>query len=86
MANTIFVVAGAVALIAAALAFVRLLLGPTIPDRAVGLDGMTVIAISLIAFVAYFSNRLIYLDVALVYAVVSFLGVVALGRYVERGL
>ena len=86
MANTIFVVAGAVALIAAALAFVRLLLGPTIPDRAVGLDGMTIIAISLIAFLAHFSNRLIYLDVALVYAVVSFLGVVALGRYVERGL
>lgn len=86
MANTIFAVAGAVALIAAALAFVRLLLGPTIPDRAVGLDGMTIIAISLIAFVAYFSGRLIYLDVALIYAVVSFLGVVALGRYVERGL
>jgi multicomponent Na+:H+ antiporter subunit F len=84
--NTIFAVAGAVALIAAGLAFVRLLLGPTIPDRAVGLDGMTIIAISLIAFVAYFSDRLIYLDVALVYAVVSFLGVVALGRYVERGL
>lgn len=86
MANTIFAVAGAIALIAAALAFVRLLLGPTIPDRAVGLDGMTIIAISLIAFVAYFSGRLIYVDVALVYAVVSFLGVVALGRYVERGL
>lgn len=86
MADTIFAVAGAVALIAAALAFVRLLLGPTIPDRAVGLDGMTIIAISLIAFVAYFSDRLIYLDVALIYAVVSFLGVVALGRYVERGL
>lgn len=86
MANTIFVVAGAVALIATALAFVRILLGPTIPDRAVGLDGMTIIAISLIAFLAHFSNRLIYLDVALVYAVVSFLGVVALGRYVERGL
>jgi multicomponent Na+:H+ antiporter subunit F len=86
VANTIFVVAGAVALIATALAFVRILLGPTIPDRAVGLDGMTIIAISLIAFLAHFSNRLIYLDVALVYAVVSFLGVVALGRYVERGL
>lgn len=86
MADTIFAVAGGVALLAAALAFVRLLLGPTIPDRAVGLDGMTIIAISLIAYVAYFSNRLIYVDVALVYAVVSFLGVVALGRYVERGL
>ena len=86
MANTIFAIAGGIALVAAALAFLRLLLGPTVPDRAVGLDGMTIIAISLIALLAYFSGRLIYLDVALVYAVVSFLGVVALGRYVERGL
>ena len=86
MAETIFTVAGAISLLAAALAFVRLLVGPTIPDRAVGLDGMTIIAISIIAFVAYFSGRVIYLDVALIYGVVSFLGVVALGRYVERGL
>lgn len=86
MADLIFTLAGAVALIAAALAFVRLLLGPTVPDRAVGLDGMTIIAISIIALVAHFSGRVIYLDVALIYAIVSFLGVVALGRYVERGL
>ena len=86
MAEIIFSLAGVIALLAVGIAFVRLLLGPTLPDRAVGLDGMTIIAVSLIAFVALRSGRIIYLDVALIYGIVSFLGVVALGRYVERGL
>ena len=86
MANTLFLIAGAIALLALGIAFLRLLLGPTIPDRAVALDGMTIIAVSLIVFAAFRAGRVIYVDVALVYGVVSFLGVVALARYVERGL
>ncbi|NBB89760.1 MAG: hypothetical protein GVY23_00970 [Spirochaetes bacterium] len=52
----------------------------------VGLDGLTVIAISFLAYLAAAGGRVIYLDVALVYGLVSFLGVVALARYLERGL
>jgi multicomponent Na+:H+ antiporter subunit F len=47
---------------------------------------MTIITISIIAFIALISERLIYIDVALVYGLVSFLGVVAVARYLERGL
>jgi len=47
---------------------------------------MTIIAISLIVFIAHYSNRVIYLDVAIVYGLISFVGIVAVARYLERGI
>lgn len=64
----------------------RMLRGPDAPNRAVALDVMTLITVPLMVGVAMVSDRAIYLDVALVYAVLAFLGVVALARYYERGL
>ncbi len=86
MANIIYNISAIIALVGIALAFIRMVLGPTVADRAVALDGMTIIAISLIVFIAYFSNRIIYLDVAMVYALISFIGIVAVARYLERGI
>ena len=86
MAEILFWIAGGIAVLAAVLAFVRVLAGPSAADRTIGLDGMTIITISIIAFIALLRGRLIYLDVALVYGLVSFLGVVAVARYLERGL
>ncbi|MDA3870862.1 MAG: monovalent cation/H+ antiporter complex subunit F [Candidatus Marinimicrobia bacterium] len=86
MANIIYNISAIIALVGIALAFIRMVLGPTVADRAVALDGMTIIAISLIVFIAYFSNRIIYLDVAMVYALISFVGIVAVARYLERGI
>ena len=86
MANLLFTVAALVATLGALLAFVRLLLGPSVADRAVALDGMTITGLSLIGVIALFSGRVIYIDVALVYGLVSFLGVIALGRFIEGGM
>ncbi|MBT3756083.1 MAG: cation:proton antiporter [Candidatus Cloacimonetes bacterium] len=86
MADLIYNIAAIIALAGIVLSFVRLILGPTIADRAVALDGMTIIAISLIVFIAYYSNRVIYLDVAIVYGLISFVGIVAIARYLERGI
>lgn len=86
MAEILFWIAGAVAVLALVIAFMRVLLGPSAADRVVGLDGMTIIAISVIAFLAAVSSRIIYVDVALIYGLVSFLGVIAVARYLERGL
>jgi multicomponent Na+:H+ antiporter subunit F len=82
----LFTIAGGLAALAGVLAFFRIVAGPTAADRMVGLDGLTVIAISFLAYLAATNGRIIYLDVALVYGLVSFLGVVALARYLERGL
>lgn len=64
----------------------RLILGKTTVDRVIAIDLLTLIAISLIALFAHLSGRFIYLDVALVYGLLSFLGVLAVARYLEKGL
>jgi multicomponent Na+:H+ antiporter subunit F len=47
---------------------------------------MTVSSLSIIGLIAKFSGRIIYLDVAMVYGLLSFLGVVIVARYFEKGL
>jgi multicomponent Na+:H+ antiporter subunit F len=86
LAEILMYMAASIALAAVLIASVRLALGPTAADRAVALDSMTVISISLIVFVALEAARTIYLDVALVYGILSFLGVVAVARYLEGGI
>jgi multicomponent Na+:H+ antiporter subunit F len=67
-------------------AVIRLVLGRTVVDRVAAIDMLTVISIAMIALYAHVSGRFIYLDVALVYGVLSFLAVLAVARYLERGL
>ncbi len=86
MANILFYTAVSIALLAVVISFFRLLIGPSVADRAVALDGMTIISISVITAAAFFLGRVIYIDVALVYALISFLGVVAIARFIEGGL
>jgi multicomponent Na+:H+ antiporter subunit F len=64
----------------------RLVLGPTVIDRIAAVDMLTIISISTISLYALVGDRFIYLDAALVYGVLSFLAVVAIARYLERGL
>jgi multicomponent Na+:H+ antiporter subunit F len=67
-------------------AVIRLVVGRTVVDRVAAIDMLTVMSISLIALYAHVSGRFIYIDVALVYGVLSFLAVLAVARYLERGL
>ena len=69
-----------------ALGTYRLLKGPTASDRAVALDALTNITTALLVLIALISSRFIYLDVALVYAILAFVGVIAIARYLEGGL
>ncbi len=69
---------------AAALAFARLLRGPTLPDRVVAIDLIGVLIVCVIVTVAAGSGQQAYLDVAIVIALVSFVGTVAYARYIER--
>ena len=68
------------------LCVVRLALGRTLVDRVAAIDMLTIVSISMIALYAHVAGRSIYIDVALVYGVLSFLAVVAMARYLERGL
>lgn len=86
LANLIYNIAAYLALAGMIIALIRMLKGPTAADRVVALDVMTIISISLIVFIAALLKRIIYIDVALVYALMSFIGVIAIARYLERGL
>jgi multicomponent Na+:H+ antiporter subunit F len=63
----------------------RFIKGPGPVDRVVAFDGLTIISITGILFAALAAERGIYLDVALVYALLSFLGVIVVARFLERG-
>lgn len=67
-----------------AITFVRLAKGPTLGDRVVALDMMTVSIIAVCGVVAVATGVYAMLDVALVLALVGFLATVALARYAER--
>jgi len=86
LANILFYTAVSIALLAVVISFIRLLIGPSVADRTVALDGMTIISISVITAAAFFLGRVIYIDVALVYALISFLGVITIARFIEKGL
>lgn len=69
---------------AAGLALLRLAIGPTLADRVVALDMMTVAIVSFCGLAAIRSGDRAFLDVALVLALVGFLATVALARFAER--
>ncbi len=86
MAESILILAAVLIFFGILLGVMRLILGRTAVDRVAAVDMLTVVSISLIALYAHVADRFIYLDVALVYGVLSFLGVLAIARYLERGL
>jgi multicomponent Na+:H+ antiporter subunit F len=67
------------------LALIRVIRGPTAPDRVVGVDTInTMVIVGMIAFgIAY--REVIYIDVAIVYALLSFISTLFIARYLEGG-
>ena len=65
------------------LAFARLVRGPDLPDRVVALDLMTGLAMGMIAAYGIGADEPVFLDVAIVLALVSFVGTVAFAAYLE---
>ena len=86
MAEIIYSISTLIALTAMVLAFVRFIIGPKTFDRVVALDALTIISLSLIVCIACLRGRTIYIDIALVYGLISFVGSVAIARYLERGI
>ncbi len=73
-------------MVAVLLGFVRLARGPSFADRVVALDMMTVSIVAFCALFAIRSDSAVFLDVAIVLALIGFLATVALARFAERQL
>ena len=73
----------AVLAVAIILVLVRCIKGPSLPDRVIALDMFTTITTGLLVLVAYFADSYILLDISLVYAVLAFVSVISIARYLE---
>jgi len=71
--------------VALLIAFIRVVKGPTLPDRIVAMDLFGMVVVGVIVVLAGSSGVRATLDAAIVIALIGFLGTVAYATYVERG-
>jgi multicomponent Na+:H+ antiporter subunit F len=85
MASILIQIAIVITLLSMLISLIRFLKGPHKVDRIISFDVTTISSIALIGFLATITEKIIYLDVALVYGILGFLGVIIVARYLERG-
>ena len=83
--TSMYLAAGIAILVTMAMALARALLGPSVFDRILAVNMFGTKAVLLVAVFAFFSGRPDLLDIALLYSLLNFIGVVAALRLVERG-
>ncbi|OJV65921.1 MAG: pH regulation protein F [Clostridiales bacterium 38-18] len=66
------------------LSALRILIGPSLWDRMLGLNLVTSKLIMLIIVIAFLQNQTFFLDLALVYALLSFVGIIFIALYIQR--
>jgi multicomponent Na+:H+ antiporter subunit F len=81
----IYAVAAAAILVTMGLALARALLGPTVCDRILAVNMIGTKTVLLIAVLAFMSGRTDIIDIALIYALINFISVVAVLKLVEQG-
>jgi multicomponent Na+:H+ antiporter subunit F len=67
------------------LVFVRLIIGPTLPDRVVALELLASIIVGMIGAYAIYTDTSSFIDVAIVAALTAFLAAIGFARFLERG-
>ena len=84
MLNVTSAVALTMLVLGAILTFIRLMRGPTLPDRVISIDLIGILIVCVLVVMAGDSGQQAFLDVAMVIALISFVGTVAYARYLER--
>ncbi len=82
----IFLYAAVCFIVLALCLFYRLIKGPSVVDRAVSADSIDILSDMALILFALFSGRSVFLDIALVTAVLGFIGSVLIARYLEGRL
>ena len=86
MKETILIIALVFFMIAISLLLYRVIVGPTLPDRAIALDTIGVNLISAIAIVSIVLNTKAFLEAILILGILAFIGTIAFSKYIERGV
>ncbi|NBC15356.1 MAG: pH regulation protein F [Gammaproteobacteria bacterium] len=71
-------------LVVMGLALVRAFLGPTVCDRILAVNMLGTKTVLLIAVLGFLGGRPDFLDIAIAYALINFIGVIAVLKFVER--
>jgi len=83
--DTTYLVVLGFLLLAVVIALIRVIKGPTAPDRVVGLDTInTIVIVGMVIYGAAFRD-VIYIDVAIVYALLSYISTLFIAKYLEGG-
>jgi len=85
MLNTVIPIAFVLVSVASILSFSRLVMGPDMPDRILALDTLYINSIALLILLGIHLNSALYFEVALLIAVMGFIGTLALSKYLLRG-
>ena len=80
-----FVAAGLAILVTLGLTLIRALLGPTVYDRLLAVNMFGTKTVLLIAVLGFLTGRPDFLDIALVYALINFIAVIAALKFFEYG-
>ncbi|MEL4023674.1 Na(+)/H(+) antiporter subunit F1 [Lysinibacillus endophyticus] len=86
MKETILLIALTLFMIAIAILLYRVIMGPSMPDRAIALDTIGVNLISAIAIVSILLNTKAFLEAILILGILAFIGTIAFSKYIERGV
>jgi len=73
-------------LLSLSISLYRFLNGPTLTDRVIAFDVISIISLALIVILAVYFQRSLYLDIALVFGLIGFLGTTLFGRFIEKGI
>ncbi len=82
--STLVQAALALMMVGVAVAFMRMVRGPSLPDRVVAFDLVSIQVVGIICATAILTGRPLFLDAAIVLALLAFLATVAFARYIER--
>lgn len=85
MLNLALSIAFVMVAVAILLSFIRLIIGPSVPDRILALDTLYINTIALLILLGIYLKSALYFEAALLIAVMGFMGTLALSKYLLRG-
>ncbi|MBP2112472.1 Na(+)/H(+) antiporter subunit F1 [Paenibacillus silagei] len=86
MIQSILMVALSIMVISIAICAWRLVKGPSLPDRVAALDTIGINLLAMVAVLSVLFKTQAYIEYILLIGILSFIGTMALARYIERGV
>ncbi|NLY79755.1 MAG: Na(+)/H(+) antiporter subunit F1 [Lysinibacillus sp.] len=86
MIDAILLISLALFMVAIVLHLIRIIKGPSMPDRAIALDTIGVNLISAMAIISILLKTTAFLEAILILGILAFIGTIAFSKYIERGV